>query len=224
MKYFVFLLIIIVTSKANSQELPPIIKFSPEDYNADNQNWMISQDDDNNYIYVANNKGLLEYNGSEWNVYPTPNKTIIRSVKVVANKIYTGCYADFGYWEKNNLGVLEYNSLKSKLEGRKLEDEEIWNIISYNEWVIFQSNRSIYLYDSENQKFRIIDATNIVFKIFKVGDKIYYHVAKTLNAWTVNSINDMDWLLLNQFNYITTDEPELLLERIEKFHLQNTLK
>ncbi|MDP3353470.1 MAG: family 16 glycosylhydrolase [Flavobacteriaceae bacterium] len=34
----------------------------------------------------------------------------------------------------------------------------------------------------------------------------------TLNAWTVNKVADMDWLLANNFDFITTDEPELLLE------------
>ena len=31
-----------------------------------------------------------------------------------------------------------------------------------------------------------------------------------LNAWTVNEKEDMEWLLANGFNYITTNEPELL--------------
>ncbi|WP_238988414.1 glycerophosphodiester phosphodiesterase family protein [Aureibaculum marinum] len=38
----------------------------------------------------------------------------------------------------------------------------------------------------------------------------------TLNAWTVNKQEDLDWLLDNEFDYITTNEPELLFERIEK--------
>ncbi|HEU4633584.1 MAG TPA: glycerophosphodiester phosphodiesterase family protein [Flavisolibacter sp.] len=33
-----------------------------------------------------------------------------------------------------------------------------------------------------------------------------------LNAWTVNEEKDMRWLLDSGFNYITTNEPELLLE------------
>lgn len=32
-----------------------------------------------------------------------------------------------------------------------------------------------------------------------------------LNAWTVNTGEDMMWLIERKFNYITTDEPELLL-------------
>ena len=37
----------------------------------------------------------------------------------------------------------------------------------------------------------------------------------TLNAWTVNTTEDLDWLLANDFDYITTNEPELLIERIK---------
>ncbi|MBI5858053.1 MAG: family 16 glycosylhydrolase [Sphingobacteriales bacterium] len=36
-----------------------------------------------------------------------------------------------------------------------------------------------------------------------------------LNAWTVNEAADMDWLLANGFDFITTNEPELLFERIK---------
>jgi AraC family chitin signaling transcriptional activator len=82
---------------SQAQEIPPIQSFSPEMYNAENQNWAISQSD-NKYIYVANNIGLLEFNGALWKLYETPNQTILRSVKAVGNRIYTGCYMEFGYW------------------------------------------------------------------------------------------------------------------------------
>lgn len=37
----------------------------------------------------------------------------------------------------------------------------------------------------------------------------------TLNAWTVNNAADIDWLILNGFDFITTNEPELVFERIK---------
>lgn len=48
-----------------AQEFPPIEAFSATQYGAENQNWAISQSKDH-YIYVANNKGLLEFNGAKW--------------------------------------------------------------------------------------------------------------------------------------------------------------
>lgn len=38
----------------------------------------------------------------------------------------------------------------------------------------------------------------------------------TVNAWTVNNPEDMKWLLEQNADFITTDEPELLLELLEK--------
>lgn len=38
----------------------------------------------------------------------------------------------------------------------------------------------------------------------------------TLNAWTVNNADDMDWLIANGFDFITTNEPELLFERVKE--------
>lgn len=36
----------------------------------------------------------------------------------------------------------------------------------------------------------------------------------SLNVWTVNNPDDMDWFLKQGFDFITTDEPELLLKKI----------
>ncbi|TVZ57980.1 YXYXY domain-containing protein [Flavobacteriaceae bacterium MAR_2010_105] len=171
---FIFLFFFCLT--CYSQELPPIEKFTTENYTGDNQNWMISQGP-TKYIYVANNRGLLEYNGAEWVTYTSPNNTIIRAVNVIGDKIYTGCYAEFGYWSKNEFGTLEYFSLRSKLDKKMLEDEQIWNIIEYNEWVIFQSNNNIYFYNTQTDAFKVISENNIIYKIFKVKNRIYYHVA-----------------------------------------------
>ena len=76
----IFLLnFLLVTPFLFSQEIPPIQVFSTEDYGAENQNWSITQDE-NKFIYVANNEGLLEYNGVNWHLFSTPNETIMRSV------------------------------------------------------------------------------------------------------------------------------------------------
>lgn len=37
-----------------------------------------------------------------------------------------------------------------------------------------------------------------------------------LNAWTINTEEDMNWFLERNFDYITTDEPELLLDIVDR--------
>lgn len=156
----------------DAQELPPVENYSSEVYGAENQNWSISQSSDN-YIYVANNSGLLEFNGSNWKLYPSPNNTILRSVNVIDDRIYTGCYMEFGYWKKNDFGSLIYHSLSIKLK-EPLIEEEFWNIIKLDNWVLFQSLHRIYIYNTINESFNIINSKTNLPKVFKVGESIYF--------------------------------------------------
>lgn len=156
-----------------AQELPPIENISPEIYDAGNQNWMISQDSNKN-IYVANNLGLLEFNGDNWELYQSPNGSIIRSVKVIDDLVYTGCFMEFGYWKRDQFGKLNYNSLLDKLTIPLIEDEHFWNILELDNWVLFQSLDRIYLYNLKEKSFNVISAKTIRAEIFQIGGSIYF--------------------------------------------------
>lgn len=160
-------------SLLTAQELPPINTYTSIEYGAESQNWSISQSE-NNYIYVANNKGLLEFNGENWRLYPTPNETIMRSVKVFKDKIYTGFYMNFGYWETNDFGALVYISINKKEKIPLLEDESFWNIIELDGWMLFQSHQRIYLYNLATKQYKIIPSDSKIVKMMKVNDTIYF--------------------------------------------------
>jgi AraC family chitin signaling transcriptional activator len=156
-----------------AQELPPINVFSTKDYGAENQNWAISQAD-NEFIYIANNQGLLEFNGARWQLYPTPNKTIMRSVNVFGEKIFTGSYMDFGFWQKNSFGALEFSSIVKEQNITMIEDEQIWNILEIDGWILFKSLERIYLYNLESKLIKIINAENKINTLSKVEGVIYF--------------------------------------------------
>ena len=166
-------LVLLFSGISNSQEIPPIKDFSTKDYMAGDQNWSISQDFDRN-IYVANNKGLLEYNGAKWTLYQSPNQSIIRSVSVIGNQIYTGSYMDFGFWDKNSFGELKYTSLSKNLKSPLVEDEEFWKIIPSQEFVLFQSLDRIYIYNSSNEEISVVDTGIGIKKSFKVDETIFF--------------------------------------------------
>ncbi|WP_299124872.1 triple tyrosine motif-containing protein [uncultured Winogradskyella sp.] len=212
-----FTLFLVATSSF-SQEIPPIQVFTPRDYNADDQNWSISQDE-NDIIYVANNKGLLEYNGEKWNLYTTPNKTILRSVEVIDGIIYTGNYMDFGYWKRNEFGLLDYTSLAVNIENGLIEDEEIWEITELENWVLFQSFDRIYIYNTIDKDFKIVKSQTRINKMFKVDDGIYF---QKINKGIFKIANGKDELLTSNFNIrdkevvnIFSNDGELLFETKE---------
>jgi len=161
-------------SYLQGQELPPINIYSPQNYDVQNQNWAVSQSKDK-FIYIANNKGLFEFNGAEWQLYPTPNETIMRSVKVIGDKVFTGFYMDFGYWFKDDYGMLKYTSIAKKNKIPLLEDEQFWNIIELDGWILFQSLQRIYLYNLESEEYKIINSPVKITKMFGVNGAIYFH-------------------------------------------------
>jgi len=160
-----------------AQELPPITNFDPGIYNAGNQNWMISQAE-NNHIYIANNLGLLSFDGQHWKLNKVPNASAVRSVLAQNERIYTGSYMDFGFWEKNLKGELEYTSLSQLSSEEILDGEQFWHIEALEDYIIFQSLRRLYSYNRQTEEISTITAGNIISNLFRVKNKLYYQVAE----------------------------------------------
>lgn len=138
---------------------------------------MISQGE-NNHIFVANNSGLLEYDGEHWNLYEVPGGTAVRSVLSSQDKIYSGSYMDFGYWQANQSGRLQYSSLKDSVNVGIMDGEQFWDIKKLGDHVIFQSHQRLYSFNIKTGKVHAIVTENNISNLFRVKDRIYYQVAE----------------------------------------------
>ncbi|MDA0177767.1 transcriptional regulator [Mesoflavibacter profundi] len=158
-----------------AQYTPYFENYSLSKYNAGNQNWGISVAT-NGKVYVANNKGLLVFNGLNWKLHTLPNKTTIRSVLAVKDRIYTGSYEEFGYWKYNSKGELLYTSLTS--ENTKFSaSEEFWQILNLDQKIIFRSFQNVYILEDETITRIRPQSTVITCNIIK--DQLYI---STLNS------------------------------------------
>ncbi len=184
-----------------SQETIPIQNFSPGTYGAGTQNWSISQSKEK-LIYIANNDGLLEFNGARWSLYQSPNESIMRSVKVIGDRIYTGCYMEFGFWEKTSSGELQYTPLSNNLDIELIDDEEFWNIIQVDDWVIFQSLNRICIFNPATNSIDQIYSEEDIVKMFEVNGLIYF---QRKNVGIFQIINGED-TPLSEDNIFKTDE------------------
>ncbi|MGM0406984.1 MAG: SpoIIE family protein phosphatase [Bacteroidota bacterium] len=105
-----FVLFICIASQTIAQEGTPFITHFKESKNFETQNWSISQSNDNIMLF-ANRKGILTFDGQEWNTIKLPNIPFVVKKNPYDNKIYIGANNDYGILEKNNKGLFEYNSL-----------------------------------------------------------------------------------------------------------------
>ena len=126
-----------------------VVNMSKAIYKADNKNWGVAQDN-RGFLYFANDRGLLQFDGFEWKLFQLPNRTIVRSVLVGSDeRIYTGSFEDFGFWERNLAGELVYTSLGIGVPKKEWMNDDFWKIVETDSLIYFQSFSSIYAYDGE---------------------------------------------------------------------------
>ncbi|WP_169578105.1 helix-turn-helix and ligand-binding sensor domain-containing protein [Salinimicrobium xinjiangense] len=176
MKYL-GLILTFVCLAVTGQEFPPVTNFTPSEYGAGNQNWMISQGPDKK-IFVANNSGLLQFDGEHWTLYKVPGETAVRSVRASGENIYTGAYMEFGYWRPNKNGRLQYFSLKDSISSGLIDGEQFWDIKEVEDYVIFQSHQRLYSFNKNSGKVTTLITARNITNLFRVRGKIYYQVAE----------------------------------------------
>ena len=186
---------------------------------------MISESIDNEILF-ANSETLLLFNGTSWNNYSSPNGSVIRSVKYVDNKTYIGSHSDFGYYEKHNDGTLTYTSLVDELDLNIEEDEEFWNIITLDNWIIFQSISRLIFIDKNNSDVKYLKFRGIINHSFSINRQIYvaldtglYKLVNGQPELIIDSNQIPSTLIVNLFN---SSKGLLILTANDGFYLLNS--
>ena len=155
---------------ANGQNLlPPIYNYKLSEYRGGSKNWDLAINQEGE-LFAANDEGLLYFNGEDWSLNKLPDNTVIRSVEVVGDSIYTGSYEEFGYWKKNRLGELQYTSLTYLIKNHSFTSEEFWEIKGIDNAVVFRSFPSIYIL--RNGKIKIVDPPGIISDFVSYKNRI----------------------------------------------------
>ena len=202
MRIIKYILVLFSTLVISAQEHPPVMSYNPDAYGGQNQNWSVSQSSDQT-MYFANNSGLLEYDGMNWNSYPVPDKSIVRSVKAIGAQIYTGSYMDFGVWKRNDKSILEYTSLVQQLDIELAEDEQFWDIIKLDDWLIFQSLSRIYLVNELTKETTFIESDHVISNIFEVEGVLFF-----------NKLNKGVYNILDGNVELVSDDPRLTSDNL----------
>ncbi len=217
-----FILLFLFSFSVFSQSLPPIQSYTPQEYRAANQNWKISETSKNEILF-ANSEALLSFNGTSWNNYDSPNGSVIRSVKNIEDKIFIGSHSDFGFFQKSITGKLIYTSLVDKLNLKIEEDEEFWNILLLDNWIIFQSISRLIFIDKNNNDVKYLKLKGIINNSFSIDNQIYI----ALDTGLFRLVNGQPELVIegNQLpsqivNIFYSDKKLLILTSKHGFYLE----
>lgn len=161
--------------------LPPLKSFSPKEIGASRQSWGILEDD-RGILFFGNNDGLLTYDGSNWELIPSPNGNLIRSLAMDEHGvIYYGGRNDLGYVSSDSLGQLKLVSLRDKVPLEEEDFDDLWEIIYLNGQVIFQTYEYIFTLDVntkkswEDRSFTLINAPSRIMSSAVIDGTCYVY-------------------------------------------------
>ena len=151
--------------------LPLVKNYMPDVYQGGIQNWQIDQDK-RGMLYVANNLGLLQFDGNNWKTYNVSGAAKLRSIAIgPEGRIYVGYQGDFGYYQSDTIGNLQYHSLKSLVPEEFRDINETWKTYIINNKVYFCTFSYIYLYDGQSMK--VINPNETLDVTFNLGSELY---------------------------------------------------
>lgn len=171
----IFILLIMPTLNLSGQfksiGVPEIWNIGRSEYQGGTQNWNIVDDEQGN-IYVANNNGILRFDGEEWETFPASNNSVVRSLAYGADKkLYVGAFNEIGVLERSATAGLSYKSLNYLIPENAKNFDDVWNIYQTRFGVVFQSFESILIY--KNNTIHVIKPEERFGHSFYVNNNYY---------------------------------------------------
>ncbi len=151
--------------------LPFITNYRYQDYGADGTNWWATEDD-NGVLYFANTKGVLTYDGSQWELLKPSGVRCVEKGK--DGKIYLGTNGDIGYLFSDKKGKLQFVSLKDKLPEKYRSFQEVWEMGTTSTYIYFKTNNFIFIWDYN--KMRVVESTESFHITSVIHDQLYTRI------------------------------------------------
>lgn len=157
--------------------------YSPEDYGAGTQNWQLLQQE-NGWIYAANNYGLLEYDGEKWRTYGIWNSTVLRSLaKGKEGELYVGGSNDFGVFTDNRIGRLDYMSLADSVPAAWRTFGEVWSL-AYKDSTLYVQTRNCIFRRLPSGHIDVIAPKARIFCMTLIGESLYVATSEGVSLLT----------------------------------------
>lgn len=153
---------------------PFITNYASEVYSVAGKNWDLGQGEDGK-MYFANNYGLVEFNGNDWQRIGQPlNQSELRSFALVGERTYIGGTSEIGYFDRNTRGQRRYHILNDLIQDSLFNFNDVRAICSFQQKVFFLTDQGLMIYDEQAHSISI-QGKGIPFRAWTSGrDEIVF--------------------------------------------------
>ena len=153
-KWILFLLLAITSFSAVDAQETIFRNFPSTQYKGGTQNWDMAQLPDGRMV-VANNSGLLMYDGAQWELFYVSNYSAVRALYYEAStdRLYVGASGELGYFQVNpSTYQCQYHSLVDQVPAGMRDFGEIWNIVAWQGKIVFQGKSHLFIYKGDRMQ------------------------------------------------------------------------
>lgn len=146
--------------------------YNYKEYEHSPQNWGITQAK-NGIIYVANQGGVLEFDGESWRaIYEDiPNLTVSSLAVDAGGTVYIGGKGEIGYLQADEIGSLKYVSLLDHLDDSHKTFSNVWKTYVSNQGIYFQTAK--FLFRWKNGKIKVWQPEERFYLTFMCAGKLF---------------------------------------------------
>lgn len=184
------------SAQINRYGTPLIRNYSTQLGQGSEQNWWITKDKMGAVYFGNDDKGVIRYDGTNWSNIPVRNNRV-RSLGTDKNgTIYVGGTYEFGYLEPDTKGALNYVSLSQRFDStsndpgkpgsKKVSSVnstlnnvyigEIFSLAITDTLVYFLSDKSLFIYNLENDSLKYINLQKLggvsFIRIYSIENRI----------------------------------------------------
>ncbi|WP_321519250.1 triple tyrosine motif-containing protein [uncultured Bacteroides sp.] len=163
-----------------------IIHYKKEVYGKGSQTWQVASYY-NNWVFFANKNGMLQFDGSDWGVFPMNNGADVRSVfpSRTRKRIYVGGINEYGYFEPDERGKLVYHCMSDSVRASLRSIGNIWQIHENDNILYWQADGVVLKY--LNGKYTLIVANSKIDCSSLVNGILYIGTSKGVQILIGNS-------------------------------------
>ena len=196
-------------SRAEENTSVLVQNYTINDYRASCQNWDIAISY-RGLLYVANNSGLLEFDGNTWTLYPLPDRSRLFRLSFSNDTVYSRGESGDGYWMHDEMGRMHFtpvdepypqsyfreDSIPSGLSPEIQADKPLAYASTHRLDLIGTERGGLYITDKEGRVVHHIEAPgllqdNMVYDISVQDDNLVwlaYFAVRVLLIEQVHSI------------------------------------
>ena len=189
--------------------------YTIDDYHASCQNWGFSLTADGT-LYVANNSGLLTFDGNTWKLYQLPDQAEVTGVTNYKDTIYTRSDNSLGGWTRDGDGILQYHPLTTVPQEVKFQEPPVQLPFSLPKEIekaqpsAFATNGELYFIGTLTDGLYITSPDGTILQHLSLQNQLPDNLVRFICVQDPHQI----WLALdNGLSQITFDPPITLLAK-----------